>query len=112
MLDVACGTGVVGAELRAAGYTQVDGLDPSQGYLDGAMDKGIFRRVYKAFIDPDTPTPISDNTYDALVCCAGFFQGLISPMGFPELLRITKPGGIITWNLASGYTDYGPDYAR
>ena len=43
ILDVACGTGVVGAELREAGYSQVDGLDPSQGYLNGAAARGIFR---------------------------------------------------------------------
>ena len=24
--------------------------------------------------DPDTPTLIPDNSYDALLCCAGFFQ--------------------------------------
>ena len=74
ILDVACGTGVVGQELKDAGYDQVDGLDPSQGYLNGAMAKGIFRRVYKAFIDPDTPTSIPDCSYDAILCCAGFFQ--------------------------------------
>ena len=28
---MACGTGVVGQELRDAGYCNVDGLDPSQG---------------------------------------------------------------------------------
>ena len=43
MLDVACGTGVVGKEIQEAGYTLVDGLDPSRAYLEGAMDKGIFR---------------------------------------------------------------------
>ena len=47
------------------GYNNVDGLDPSQGYLNGAMAKGIFRKVYKAFIDPDTPTCIQDCSYDA-----------------------------------------------
>ena len=56
------------------GYNNVDGLDPSQGYLNGAMAKGIFRKVYKAFIDPDTPTCIEDCSYDAILCCAGFFQ--------------------------------------
>ena len=43
VLDVACGTGVVGKEVREAGYTLVDGLDPSRAYLEGAMDRGIFR---------------------------------------------------------------------
>merc|ERR1712051_1097952 len=106
ILDVACGTGVVAAELREAGYHNVDGLDPSQGYLNGAMAKGIFRKVFRAFIDPESPTEISDNSYDALLCCAGFFQGLISPKAFVELIRITKPGGIITWNIAMGYESY------
>eukprot|EP00092_Neocalanus_flemingeri_P029965 GFUD01032534.1.p1 GENE.GFUD01032534.1~~GFUD01032534.1.p1 ORF type:complete len:207 (+),score=32.43 GFUD01032534.1:22-621(+) len=112
VLDVACGTGVVGEEIRAAGYENVDGLDPSQGYLNGAMAKGIFRKVYKEFIDPDKPTTIQNDSYDALLCCAGFFQGLISPLGFTELLRITKPGGIIAWNIATGYEAYGREYEQ
>ena len=32
------------------------------------------RKVYCNFIDPAKPTPIPDNSYDALLCCAGFFQ--------------------------------------
>ena len=34
--------------------------------------------MYAASVDAKKPTPIPDDTYDALVCCAGFFQGLIS----------------------------------
>ena len=71
---MACGTGVVGKELREAGYDNIDGLDPSQGYLQEAVAQGIFRKVFRAFIDPETPTEIPDDTYDALLCCAGFFQ--------------------------------------
>ena len=73
-MDVACGTGVVGKELREAGYNKVDGLDPSQGYLQEAVAQGIFRKVFRAFIDPEKPTEIPSDTYDALLCCAGFFQ--------------------------------------
>ena len=39
-------------------------------------------------------------------------QGLISPLSFPELIRITKPGGFIMWNIATGYEHYGRDYAK
>jgi len=112
VLDVACGTGVVGAEVREAGYTLVDGLDPSRAYLDGAMDRGVFRKVYCNYIDQDTPTSVPDDSYDVLLCCAGFFQGLISPLAFPELLRMARPGGLILWNIATGYEHYGKDYAR
>ena len=70
----------------------------------------MHRKVYRAYVDPDVPTPIPGESYDVLLCCAGFFQGLISPKAFPELLRITRPGGIIAWNIAEGYEDYGKDF--
>ena len=40
------------------------------------------------------------------------FQGLISPRAFTELLRLARPGGVIAWNIATGYEAYGPDYER
>merc|ERR1719495_1885632 len=58
ILDVACGTGVVTEECIEAGYKKIDGLDPCQGYLDGGLAKGIFRKVYREFIDADTKTTI------------------------------------------------------
>jgi len=112
ILDVACGTGVVSEECRLAGYKTIDGLDPCQAYLDGGMEKGIFRRTFKEFIDPDRPTSIPDSSYDAILCCAGFFQGLISPRGFRELIRITRKGGVMVWNIAAEYQHIDKDYAR
>ena len=52
---------MVGAELREAGYSQVDGLDPSQGYLNGAAARGIFRlelqtKVREDFTITEAPT--------------------------------------------------------
>ena len=50
------------------------------------------QETFRNYIDENDPTPISDDTYDVAICCAGFFQGLISPNAFIELIRITKPG--------------------
>ena len=58
---------------------QIDGLDPCQGYLEGGISRGIFRKVFREFIDPEKQTSIPDSTYDALLCCAGFFQ-VIQPL--------------------------------
>ena len=44
---------MVGAELREAGYSQVDGLDPSQGYLNGAAARGIFRLELQTKVPED-----------------------------------------------------------
>ena len=37
-----------------------------------------------------------------MLCCAGFFDGLISPRALKELARIAKPNGLIMWNVADG----------
>ena len=72
----------------------------------------MLQNVYAACVDAQRPTPIPDDTYDALVCCAGFFQGLISPTAFSELLRITRPGGILMWNICTRYEELGGDFER
>ena len=40
------------------------------------------------------------------------FAGSISPLGFKELLRVTKPGGIIAWNIATNYREFGGAYDK
>ena len=43
IIDVACGAGNVPFILKDHGYTNIDGLDPSQGLLDAAMKKGLYK---------------------------------------------------------------------
>ncbi len=43
-------------------------------------------------LDPDKETSLAPDTYDAVICSAGFFQSLISPRALPEMIRITKKG--------------------
>lgn len=106
VLDLACGPGNVAFILRDHAYTNIDGLDPSQGLLDAAMEKGLYKKTFCCYVTPDTPTPIADNTYDALLCSAGMFPGSIVPQAFTELIRVVKPGGVIAWNIAEGYDGF------
>ncbi len=93
ILDVACGVGNVAADLRDAGYHRLDGMDPVRGYLETAAASGLYRQTFPESIDPDRPTSLQTGEYDAVVCSAGFFQGLISPRALKELLRVAKKGG-------------------
>ena len=36
-----------------------------------------------------------------MLCCAGFFDGLIPPRALSELARIAKTNGLIIWNVAT-----------
>ena len=43
IIDVACGIGVVAEDLAPHGYTNIDGLDSSKGYIEVAKSKGLYK---------------------------------------------------------------------
>ncbi len=106
ILDAGCGTGLVGEELAKKGYTRMDALDYSKEMLDEAERKNIYNRHIQA--DLSKPLDMEDNLYDAVVCTGTFTYGHVKANAFDELVRITKPGGIICFTIREGaYEDYG-----
>lgn len=92
ILDVGCGTGLVGDRLTYLGYTKMDGLDFSQEMLEVARTKN----VYVALINADLTQKLSieSASYDVIVSCGTLTHGHVGPDAFDELLRITRTGGI------------------
>lgn len=106
ILDAGCGTGLVGEELVKRGYSDMDALDYSKEMLDEAETKNIYKRHIQA--DLSKKLIIEDNCYDAVVCTGTFTYGHVKANAFDELVRITKPGGIICFTIREGaYEDYG-----
>ena len=44
-----------------------------------AKTPGLYKKTICAYVTPDTPTPIENDTYDVLLCSAGMFPGSIVP---------------------------------
>ena len=106
ILDAGCGTGLVGEELVKKGYTKMDALDYSKEMLDEAARKNIYQRHIQA--DLSKPLDMEDNLYDAVVCTGTFTYGHVKAHAFDELIRITKPGGFISFTIREGaYEEYG-----
>ncbi|WP_027370350.1 class I SAM-dependent DNA methyltransferase [Desulfovermiculus halophilus] len=106
ILDAGCGTGLVGQELYSLGYINVEGLDYSDEMLYEAGRKGVYTRRINA--DLSQPLDMTDNTYDGVVCAGTFTYAHVTAEAFSELIRITKPGGIICFTIREGsYEDYG-----
>ncbi|MDA3031031.1 MAG: methyltransferase domain-containing protein [Actinomycetota bacterium] len=64
VLDIGCGTGLSGAALAAAGFTDLAGTDVNTEMLDVARAAGIYRHTWVT--DIDDPFPFARGTYDAI----------------------------------------------
>ena len=92
VLDLGCGTGLVGKFLASHGFTAIDGLDLS----DAMMGRAAARGVYGTFITADLtrPLPIADGTYAGAICSGTFTSGHVDASCLDEIARILAPGGI------------------
>jgi len=93
VLDVGCGTGLVGEYLNILGHTAVDGLDLSTGMLEAARAKGVYRALMQMKIGE--PLDLPTDGYGIVVTTGTFTVGHVGPEGYAELFRIVRPGGII-----------------
>ena len=94
VLDVGCGTGLVGKALRARGIAaRIIGLDISQASLRVAQRTGAYDEVKRANLQQ--PLDVEDDCVDVLVC-AGVMTYLPDVEAvWREFARVVRPGGIV-----------------
>ncbi|XP_072024788.1 methyltransferase-like protein 27 [Amphiura filiformis] len=103
LLECGAGTGAGAEYVFQQGFTNIDALEPSQGMLDIAKIKNIYKHIYCAAFQSDKQLDIQDDTYDALFFSASFLPGHLGVEHLPEMIRILKPGGVIIFNVADKY---------
>lgn len=109
VLDVGCGTGLVGAALRSGGVHVVDGIDISNEMLAEAClkktDSG--EPVYSDLLAADLTQEINvaDNYYGALISAGTFTHGHLGPDSLDELWRIAKPGALAVISVRTTHYD-------
>lgn len=107
VLDVGCGTGVVGQEIARLGRWAIDGLDISTSMLAKAAEKlnRAGAEVYGALIEADLtgPLDIASDTYGSVVSAGTFTTGHVGPEAIGELARIVRPGGLLVLGVNSRY---------
>ncbi len=107
VIDLGCGSGLVGRALREKGFGHIDGTDLSLGMLRQARETGAYRTLIP-WQDLNHPLPFFlHGQYDLTICCGVFALDFVEPKSLRWLAQVTKPGGAI---LMTTKTHYHQDY--
>lgn len=93
ILDLGCGTGLVGRELAKQGYNDIDGLDISPGMLDVARGKKIYGDLIVG--DMTQPIDLGERSYDAAIAVGCFGGGHLGPEHLRHIIECVTVGGIL-----------------
>ena len=93
IVDVGCGTGLVGVELHKLGYSNIDGYDISQEMLKAAKKTKIYKSLKQVNLNLDSFSP--RKTYDLLICVGSFGYGALDFNAFINLQKLVKSKGLI-----------------
>tara|TARA_B100000927_G_scaffold89006_1_gene71948 strand:- start:62 stop:685 length:624 start_codon:yes stop_codon:yes gene_type:complete len=94
ILDVGAGTGALAQALLQKGKFCIEATDISEEMLKIADSKKIYKRSFLS--DLTKEIPVENGNYDGVVSSGTFTHGHVGPSAIAELVRVTKPGGLIT----------------
>ena len=109
VLDMGCGTGLVGQFLKEFGFQTIDGIDASAGMLEQARKKESYRELHDMFLGkPETFPEHFHNKYDAITAVGILAEGHLDCSVFDEMLLALKQGGYAVFTTRTMYlTKYG-----
>ena len=95
ILDLGCGTGLVGKELIARGFHVIDGLDYSPRMLAEAEKKGIYCNLLVG--DMTQPLNLNGPCYDAAIAVGCFGGGHLGPQHLEGIIQSVKTDGLLVF---------------
>lgn len=93
VLDAGAGTGMVGEWMGIVGYPVIEALDISGGMLAVAARKGVYHALHQVALGGELP--FADGAYAGVIATGVFTTGHVGAEALPELLRITRAGGVL-----------------
>ncbi|KAM9437302.1 methyltransferase-like protein 27 isoform 2-T2 [Salvelinus alpinus] len=94
ILDVACGTGLVAAQLKRMGFRHFVGVDGSKGMLELANKTGLYQDLKQCMLG-DEPLPVQAGQFDVVMIVGALSDGQVPVRVLRELCQATKPGGYV-----------------
>ena len=97
ILDAGAGTGLMAEVLAKLGYHDLVAMDLSQGMLDEARKKNVYRELHQMVMGE--PLDFTTDSFDAVVSVGVLTVGHAPASSLDELVRITRLGGHIVFTL-------------
>jgi predicted TPR repeat methyltransferase len=97
ILDAGCGTGLAGDCLRVLGYQGLTGIDLSRPLLAHADGLGVYDHLLPMVLGEHLDVP--DAHFGAVIAAGVFTEGHAPHSSFDELIRVTRPGGHLVFNV-------------
>jgi predicted TPR repeat methyltransferase len=97
ILDAGAGTGLIGEMLAILGFSELVGIDMSDGMLAVARRKGVYTRLENMVLGE--PLDFADESFAAVVSTGVLTVGHAPAAAMDELVRVTRPGGHLIFSL-------------
>ncbi len=99
ILDIGCGTGVLGEELLNMGSSmnrlEIDGADISAAMLKQCKTKQRYRNLFEVDLTNAESAKALKNDYGAVLSSGTFTHGHLGTEPFMSMLEFVKPGGLL-----------------
>jgi SAM-dependent methyltransferase len=97
ILDAGCGTGLAADLLHVLGYRSLTGIDLSRPMLSRAGGLGVYDHLLPMVLGE--PLDFPDAHFAAVIASGVFTEGHAPHSSFDELIRVTRPGGHLVFNV-------------
>ena len=110
VLDAGAGTGLAGEILAAMGYQDLVAMDLSQGMLDEAASKGVYRELHQMVLGETLDYP--NGRFGAVISMGVYTLGHAPASSLEELARITEPDGFVVFSLRQDMYTPGSEFEQ
>ncbi|XP_030830918.1 methyltransferase-like protein 27 [Strongylocentrotus purpuratus] len=95
ILDIGCGTGRFGSELRSLGYNNIHAVDGNHNFLEKSRERRVYTELKQFMFGPNVIAPYEDGAFDTVVAVSSFGPGVVAHTAMPEISRLVATGGYL-----------------